>query len=445
MITTTEHQTSIRGIAKYIPLYFCVFLSLALLLCENILAYQAYEIIFEIMSSSLSVLLIVIMVYFYFARARFLSLQLLYAYAFSLIIGIPAIYLLIFRELTHGFELVCLWCILLNVILYFSSFSSRVVSQGKSVNTLFTFLFYVVGFCQLFKTFLYFKFIIGSGLGHLAIYTEGDALIAQVPFVIRAISGFSLIMSLATFYFRAPTSLRLISFLLLASELLIGIRSKFFFSLICIIVLSLYSLRYIIKNKFVKISRIQNLAIGFILFSLISYFREGYEINFVSYLIIVLDSLSSTLAGLQDVFVLPVSQGWDKIDANIIFTQIFPISGLGFISDSQIYKEFSLIVLGDISSGIALSSSGILEATVLNIKFSFFIYLCYLLCMLAFIQKCLNSSLVILNFIAIAMLPGLFYSIRGELVLPFAYIIKSFPIILLAPLLTSCSNKVGNK
>ncbi|EKO3112665.1 oligosaccharide repeat unit polymerase, partial [Salmonella enterica subsp. enterica serovar Cerro] len=245
----------------------------------------------------------------------------------------------------------------------------------KTVNKIFVVIFFVVGFCQLVKTLLYFRFIIDSGLGHLAIYTEGEILTAQVPFVIRAISGLSLIMSLATFYFKAPRYLRWIGFILLASELLIGIRSKFFFSLICIIALSLYSNRHLIQSKFVKLSKIQYLLIGFILFSLISYFREGYEINFINYLVIVLDSLSSTLAGLQDVFLLPTAQGWDKIDAHVILTQILPISGFGFISDSQIYKQFSIIVLGDISSGIALSSSGILEATVLNIKFGFFIYL----------------------------------------------------------------------
>ncbi|ECT6343904.1 oligosaccharide repeat unit polymerase [Salmonella enterica subsp. enterica serovar Cerro] len=393
--------------------------------------------ILKVVSSSLSALLIVIIAYFYIKRAYFFSLQLMYAYAFSLIIGIPSVYLLNFGEAKGGFELVCLWCILLNIILYFSACSSKVIEQKKTVNKIFVVIFFVVGFCQLVKTLLYFRFIIDSGLGHLAIYTEGEILTAQVPFVIRAISGLSLIMSLATFYFKAPRYLRWIGFILLASELLIGIRSKFFFSLICIIALSLYSNRHLIQSKFVKLSKIQYLLIGFILFSLISYFREGYEINFINYLVIVLDSLSLTLAGLQDVFLLPTAQGWDKIDAHVILTQILPISGFGFISDSQIYKQFSIIVLGDISSGIALSSSGILEATVLNIKFGFFIYLFYLLIMLALIQKCLNSSLNLLNFIAIAMLPGLLYSIRGELVLPFAYIIKSLPIIFLSPFLTS--------
>lgn len=437
MIQSTVHQASKRGLVKYLPIYFALFLSVALLFCEYTAPSAVYKIFIEIVSSFLSAILLVVIIYFYIKRASFFSLQLMYSYAFSLIIGIPAIYLLNFSEPRNGFELVCLWCILLNVILYFSCFSSKTINQKNEVNNIFIIIFFVVGICQLIKTFVYFKFIINSGLGHLAIYTEGEALIAQVPFLIRAISGLSLIMSLATFYYKTPAYLKWISFFLLASELLIGIRSKFFFSFLCIITLSLYANRNSIKKQFIKVSKVRYLVIGFILFSLISYFREGYEINFISYLVIVLDSLSSTLAGLQDLFLLPASQGWDNIDPNIILTQIFPISGFSFISDLQIYKQFSMIVLGDISSGIALSSSGILETTILSVKFNFFIYLTYLLLMLFFIQYCLNSSRTFLNFIAIAMLPGLFYSIRGELILPFSYVIKSLPIIILAPFLTS--------
>ncbi|EJZ2790505.1 O176 family O-antigen polymerase, partial [Escherichia coli] len=120
-----------------------------------------------------------------------------------------------------------------------------------------------------------------------------------------------------------------------------------------------------------------------VLFSLVSYYREGYDINFVKYMVVVLDSLSSTLAGLQDIFVLPDSQGWNRLDPHLIITQLFPISGLGFLNSTQIYKEFSVIVLGNISSGIALSSSGILESTILDVDFNFFIYLSYLLLMLS--------------------------------------------------------------
>ncbi|MDE9433333.1 oligosaccharide repeat unit polymerase [Xenorhabdus bovienii] len=436
-------STMAKPIVKCFLIYIVVCLFLFLLILVNATPNSIYKIVFDIISMISSSSLFLVITYFYVYRARFFSLQLMYAYVFSLIIGIPAVYLLYFRAAVNGFEIVCIWCILLNIILYFTSIDRKIKEQDRTVNNYFIILLFIVASCQLIKTILYFQFIIHSGLGHLAIYTEGEALTSRVPFLIRAISGLSLVMSLATFYYKCPKYVRFISFILLASELLIGIRSKFFFSFICIIVLTLYSNRILIQNLFIRISRPQYLIIGFMAFSLISYFREGYEINFINYLVIVLDSLSSTLAGLQNLYSLPLSQGWNELNAQMIFTQIFPISGLGFINDNQIYKDFSIIVLGDISSGIALSSSGILEASIISLKFNFIIYLLYLLLMISLIQKGINSKSSMINFIAIAMLPGFFYSVRGELILPFAYIIKSLPVIIVSPLLTTNYKNIG--
>lgn len=102
----------------------------------------------------------------------------------------------------------------------------------------------------------------------------------------------------------------MLAFILLASDLVIGIRNKFFFAFICIIILSLYSNRKKIIAIFARISKVHYLLIGFVGFSMISYLREGYEINFINYLGVVLDSLSSTLAGLQDLYYLPDENGW---------------------------------------------------------------------------------------------------------------------------------------
>ncbi|EFP1523861.1 oligosaccharide repeat unit polymerase, partial [Salmonella enterica] len=189
-----------------------------------------------------------------------------------------------------------------------------------------------------------------------------------VPFVIRAISGFTVTMALAVFYFKSPSIIKFIAFILLASDLIIGIRNKFFFSMICIFILYLYSNEIRVKHIFKKISKPTVLLVGFILFSLVSYFREGYQINFVNYIGIVLDSLSSTLGGMQNLFSGQIGS-WDKLSPEVVFTQILPLSGLGFINNHQIAKDFSIIVLGDVSSGIALSSSGLLESTILSLHF----------------------------------------------------------------------------
>ncbi|MDF9246454.1 oligosaccharide repeat unit polymerase, partial [Enterobacter hormaechei] len=187
---------------------------------------------------------------------------------------------------------------------------------------------------------------------------------------------------------------------------------------------------------FARISKVHYLLIGFVGFSMISYLREGYEINFINYLGVVLDSLSSTLAGLQDLYYLPDENGWALLNPLTILSQVLPLSGFGFISDAQIAHEYSTIVLGSVSNGIALSSSGLLEASIISLHFNLFIYLAYLLIMISIIQKGLNSNNVIFNFFALAMMTGFFYSVRGELILPFAYVLKSFPIIIIANLLT---------
>ena len=228
----------------------------------------------------------------------------------------------------------------------------------------------------------------------------------------------------------------MLAFILLASDLVIGIRNKFFFAFICIIILSLYSNRKKIIAIFARISKVHYLLIGFVGFSMISYLREGYEINFINYLGVVLDSLSSTLAGLQDLYSLPDENGWALLNPLTILSQVLPLSGFGFISDAQIAHEYSTIVLGSVSNGIALSSSGLLEASIISLHFNLFIYLAYLLIMISIIQKGLNSNYVIFNFLALAMMTGFFYSVRGELILPFAYVLKSFPIIIIANLLT---------
>ncbi|HAS0755497.1 TPA: oligosaccharide repeat unit polymerase, partial [Enterobacter hormaechei subsp. hoffmannii] len=141
---------------------------------------------------------------------------------------------------------------------------------------------------------------------------------------------------------------------------------------------------------------------GFVGFSMISYLREGYEINFINYLGVVLDSLSSTLAGLQDLYYLPDENGWALLNPLTILSQVLPLSGFGFISDAQIAHEYSTIVLGSVSNGIALSSSGLLEASIISLHFNLFIYLAYLLIMISIIQKGLNSNYVIFNFFALA-------------------------------------------
>ncbi|MCK6894137.1 oligosaccharide repeat unit polymerase [Enterobacter bugandensis] len=436
-LTNNHFKISVRSAF----IYFLLTFSLLLIFLTVSASPSFYEIVEDIFATFCAVFLFGEMLYFYMHRVKYISLQLMFAFVFSLIIGIPSFYLYFFKKASNGFELACIWGMLINIILYLTAIKSVHRQQIKTINGLFKVIFLIVGACQLIKIIFYLKFILSSGLGHLAIYTDSEELLASIPFLIRAISGFSSIMALAVFYYKSSKKYKVFAFILLASDLIIGIRNKFFFAFICIIILSLYSNRKKITAIFARISKLQYLLIGFVGFSIISYLREGYEINFISYLGIVLDSLSSTLAGLQNIYSLPDENGWALLNPNTIISQVFPLSGFGFISDAQIAHEYSTIVLGNVDNGIALSSSGLLEASIISLHFSLFVYLAYLLIMISIIQKGLNSNYAIFNFFALAMMTGFFYSVRGELILPFAYVLKSLPIILIANLLIQLKSR----
>lgn len=419
---------------KHLIIYLVVCLCLFSGFLINDAKTQIAQEITDILAIISSALLIVLILYYYIYRVRFFSLTLLFSFVFSLIIGLPSIYLFYFKNTDNDFGIICIWAMLINVALYLLSTKTFYKKEERRLSNLFYAIFFIAAFCQIYKVMIYFLFILNSGAGHLAIYTESEELLSQVPFVIRAISGFTVTMALAVFYFKSPSIIKFIAFILLASDLIIGIRNKFFFSMICIFILYLYSNEIRVKYIFKKISKPTVLLVGFILFSLVSYFREGYQINFVNYIGIVLDSLSSTLGGMQNLFSGQIGS-WDKLSPEVVFTQILPLSGLGFINNHQIAKDFSIIVLGDVSSGIALSSSGLLESTILSLHFGSVFYLIYLIGFISLITRALNSQKVLINFIAISMISGFFYAVRGELILPLAFLLKSLPIVIISPLL----------
>ncbi|MBK4631886.1 oligosaccharide repeat unit polymerase, partial [Enterobacter hormaechei] len=99
-------------------------------------------------------------------------------------IGIPSFYLYFFKKASDGFELTCIWGMLINIILYLTAIKNVHRQQAKSINNLFKIIFSIVGVCQLIKIVFYLKFILSSGLGHLAIYTDSEELLSSIPFAI---------------------------------------------------------------------------------------------------------------------------------------------------------------------------------------------------------------------------------------------------------------------
>lgn len=72
---------------------------------------------------------------------------------------------------------------LINSILYLQTTETVIKEEKRYLTSLFYILFSIVALCQLYKILIYLMFILNSGEGHLAIYTESEELLSQVPFL----------------------------------------------------------------------------------------------------------------------------------------------------------------------------------------------------------------------------------------------------------------------
>ncbi|EEW0399057.1 O17/O44/O73/O77/O106 family O-antigen polymerase, partial [Escherichia coli] len=102
---------------KHLAIYFSVFLSLSSCFLWGGADTFVSQVYIDILATISTALLVVLMFYYYINRVRYLSLTLLFAFVFSLIIGLPSIYLYYFKNANHGFEIICIWGMLINSIL----------------------------------------------------------------------------------------------------------------------------------------------------------------------------------------------------------------------------------------------------------------------------------------------------------------------------------------
>lgn len=393
------------------------------------------------------ILFLFVLLIIYFNRDKYFNVALIFCFVYSFFLGLPAVYMLLNGDLYNKFYYILMMVIFVNVFIYmiFPYFGEIKNDKLKELrlSKKFYFIFYLVSLCQLYKIIIYFNFILISGEGHLAIYSLSDELHSTVPFWIRAITGFSSILALMTFFYPSNRVAKIIAIIILASDLLIGIRGKFLFFVLTIFVLYSYQNKYITIQAFKKFTKLSSIIFLFLFFSWISYYREGYSINFLSYLLIVLDSLASTLMGVGELFDMSLGTfsfivEFDKFS---ILSQLSSLLGFNFDSVIQISQTYSNIVLGDRVDGINLSSSIVLESILVGKDFFFLVLIVYLLSFIFIIKNFLESSYIFLNIIAICMLPGLFFSVRAEFVQVFVLVIKSLPIILISKYLVLKENK----
>ncbi|PSU85464.1 oligosaccharide repeat unit polymerase [Photobacterium kishitanii] len=414
--------------------YVCIYISLLIIVAFSTY-FSGYN---EWINAIFFIVSVATFCLVYFLRSSAFSLGVVYSFIFSLILGIPSLYMMIKGGFEDKFYYVLVMVLLVNIILYIiSPYIGRVKSNNKMLLTpLFYVVFVISALCQLLKIAMYLKFIIASGDGHLAIYTESAKLHQSVPSIVRLISSLSYITSLMVFFFPSNKYSKILAVVVLSSDLLIGIRNKFFFSMLSILILYAYQNKKLAVSIFTKITNIRPVFIVFIVFSAISYFREGYSINFFNYILVVLDSLASTLSGLNKLFVVShdTFSFIHYFDIKNIFLQLQNLVGFGGEA-VQVSQTYSNLALGTRTGGINLSSSSVLESILLGHEYFFIILFVYSVGVILLISKLLSSNKIYLILIGMCMLPGLFFSTRAELVQVFVVIIKSLPIIIISPYL----------
>lgn len=424
---------------NYAYVIIMLFFSSAIVCTSFLMIIGANSYLYDVLFSLVLPLYLICLFLSYKNRKHELSIGTIYFFCFSFLLGIPACYLFIYNSSTPSFKGLMLCIILASMFIYFLGRSLRPTDRYSlrsfRLSNFFILVFTLVSLCQFYKIYVYYSFISGSGLGHLAIYLENEALVSSVPSIIRLISGFSVIMALMAVSFTRNKLIIAIAVLVLFSDIIIGIRGKAFSSVMALFIILLYVDIRKVSAFFAKLTHPIILGVLFVILSAVSYFREGYTIDFSSYLLVVLDSIASIISGMQHVFNISDFWYYSNFDSESVILQIFNLIGFDIREVTPISQTYTDIALGGHSTGIALSSSLPLESMVIGGPFGPLIMIIYPLAMILIIHKMLSSGDKLLMTIAISMLPGFVFSCRAELVLPFVYLIKAIPIIAISPVL----------
>lgn len=152
MNAKNENPNRNTNVLKYSTIYIVVLASLLFVFLENTISAVLFKSTLDVLAVISTALFCYIMVYFYINRAKYFSMQLLFAFIFSMIIGLPAVYLYFFKDANSGFELVCVWGILINIVLYLTAINGGVVQQKNKINAYFKNIFFWFHFARLLKS-----------------------------------------------------------------------------------------------------------------------------------------------------------------------------------------------------------------------------------------------------------------------------------------------------
>ena len=385
--------------------------------------------------------------YLYSDRKQNFGFFILMAFSYGMLFGIPCVAWVLSKPLDNATQIICLLGILTvgNLLTLLSHYealdkSHRNVRLNWEPKKAFSFALGIVALAQAYKLHAYLGVLASSEYGHLAIWFESEALLNAVPAWIRILSGGSLLMGIfGISLFRKRPFMQFACLLLIVSDLVLGIRNKGFFGVLsAIYILSLFD-RDKASRIFQRITSPVLLVGGFVGMSVVSFQREGFNIPFIEYLELVLDSLASIANGLLQ-FVTENSQ-CQYLDGTLVLSQLWTLMGVG--TGTQLSAEFNYCLTGDPSPPTSVSSSMIFEMLVVAgplWPLACGLYLLLLYRMLRFMER--RESIVSLSLLC-ALAPAILYTLRAELVQPIVYILKGLPYIFVIGLLVKQKRRIG--
>lgn len=375
----------------------------------------------------------------YVFRKNFFGFFLLLNFSYGLLFGIPSVAWVLTNPLNIFSKNIFILGVLsignlLTWLSYRESFQNLKDNKRFSFepNKAFVAVLAVIVAAQTYKLRAYFDVLSSSQYGHLAIWIDGDALLSVVPPWIRVLSGGSMLIGIiGVALFRKHLFLQVICALLITSDMVIGIRNKGFFGILAAIyIFSLFD-KEKASRLFHRLSSPLILMTAFLALSLVSYFREGFEIPLADYLFIVLDSLASIVNGLLEI--VSHQNCLNAIDSSLVVQQFWTL--LGVSRGTQLSGEFNYCLTGDPNPLTSVSSSLIFEAFLLNGSLwpvATGLYLWVLYAALRFLER--RKTIFSLSILC-ALAPAFLYTLRAELLQPLVFLLKSLPYLILIGLL----------
>lgn len=254
----------------------------------------------------------------------------------------------------------------------------------------------------------YFSVVIMYG-GHQAIYTSNVFSYWLLPFKILALPAFYL--ALITVGTERKALSEKLGWLAILSTLLSGSRGLFLFSLVSTI--------FYKKGVYFALSLKAVALCSFLIlmFLVIGFIREPIGLNFISYVSLVVGSLSQFSSAAINASTCDMNQF-------LVFSQYSKVF-FGILDSGRVtYNLTECFLPGAVLEGYGISSSLVAESVVLGGDNWYVIY-----CGVVVLNSIVAGSLLstknnYLRAVGIAFLPFVFYSFRAEIVYPYVFLVK---------------------